>query len=70
MFVWPIAATEPKTIDAIDIKIIIDCHSIKIFLKGISINLISTATPANFGTIAKKLVIELGDPSYTSGVHM
>ena len=54
----------------IDKKIIIDCHSIKIFSKGICINLIKTAIPAIFGTIAKKLVIEEGEPSKTSGVHI
>ena len=53
MFFWPIAATAPKIIEAIDIKIIIVCHSAKIFEKGININLINTAKPATFGTTAK-----------------
>ena len=46
-----------------DKKITISCHSDKIFLKGISINLIITAIPAIFGTTAKKLVTDVGDPS-------
>jgi hypothetical protein len=48
-----IAATAPSIIEAIDIKIIIVCHSDKIFEKGININLINTARPATFGTTAK-----------------
>ena len=64
------AATAPKIIEAIEIKMIIVCHSNKIFEKGININFIRTAKPATLGTAAKKLVIEVGDPSYTSGVHI
>ena len=33
-------------------------------------NFIKIANPATFGTTAKKLVIEVGAPSYTSGVHI
>ena len=64
------AATAPSIIEATDINIIIDCHSVKTFEKGTCINLIITASPAIFGATAKKLVIEVGDPSYTSGVHI
>ena len=34
------------------------------------INFINTAIPAIFGTTEKKLVTDVGAPSYTSGVHM
>ena len=57
------AATAPKIIELIDKNITINCHSDKIFLNGISINLIITAIPAIFGTTAKKLVTEVGEPS-------
>ena len=63
MLACPIAATEPKIIDAIDIKITIVCHSTRIFLKGISMNLIKIAKPAILGTTAKKFVIDVGAPS-------
>ena len=49
----PIAAIAPRIIEAIEIKIIIVCHSNKIFEKGININFINTARPATFGTAAK-----------------
>ena len=53
MFFCTIAATAPKIIEAIEIKIIIDCHSNRIFANGISINLMNKAKPATFGTTAK-----------------
>ena len=42
------AATAPKIIDAIEMKITIVCHSNKIFEKGTNINLINSAKPATF----------------------
>ena len=70
IFVCPIAATAPRIIEAMDKNITISCHSDKIILKGTSINRIITAIPAIFGTTAKKFVTEVGEPSYTSGVHI
>ena len=70
MLVCPMAATAPKSIEAIDKKIMIICHwSIK-FKKGTYKNLINTVNAAIFGTIVKNNVTEVGDPSYTSGAHI
>ena len=52
-FFWIIAATAPKIIEAIEMKIIIVCHSNKIFENGIYINFINNAKPATLGTTAK-----------------
>ena len=51
-------------------KINIICHwSIK-FINGTYKNLIKTVKAAIFGTIVKKSVTDVGDPSYTSGAHI
>ena len=67
---WPIDATEQNIIEAIDIKIIIICHWSIIFANGTYKNLIKTVNAAIFGSIAKNIVTEVGEPWYTSGAHM
>ena len=44
---------QPGRYEAIEINIIIVCHSNKIFENGININFINNAKPATFGTTAK-----------------
>ena len=66
----PIAATAPRIIDPIAKKTIINCHWLITFTKGTYINLIKTHNAAILGIKAKKLVTEVGEPSYTSGVHI
>ena len=64
------AAIEPNIIEAKDKKIIIVCHwSIKL-INGTYKNLIKTVNAATFGTTAKNKVTDVGEPSYTSGVHI
>ena len=46
------------------------CHSVIKPWKGEYINFINIEIPAILGTTEKKLVTEVGDPWYTSGVHM
>ena len=70
MLFWPIAATAPKIIEATAKNIMIVCQWFIRFIKGTYINLIKTDNAAIFGTKAKKLVTDVGDPSYTSGTHM
>ena len=57
------AATAPNVIDAIDKKIIIVCHWSITLTNGTYMNLIKTDIAAIFGTRAKKVVTEVGDPS-------
>ena len=57
------AATAPNIMDDIDKKIIIVCHWLMTLINGTYINLIKTDIAAIFGTSAKKLVTEVGDPS-------
>ena len=59
----------PKA-NAIDKKTMIVCHWLIIFINGTYINLIKTDNAAILGIKAKKLVTEVGEPSYTSGVHI
>ena len=46
------------------------CHWVKRLQKGDVNTRVIKAKPAIFGAEAKKVVIEVGDPSYTSGVHI
>ncbi len=62
-FFCPIAATEPKIIEAIDRKTIIICHWSIILIKGTYKNLIKTVNAAILGTTAKNNVTDVGDPS-------
>ncbi len=62
-FFWPIAAIAPNNIEAIERKIIIICHWSIIFKNGTYKILINTVNAAIFGSIAKKIVTEVGDPS-------
>ena len=63
MLFCPIAAIEPRIIDAIAKNVTILCHWSSAFIKGSYINLIKTERAAILGTIAKKLVTDVGDPS-------
>src|SRR3569833_3614341 len=70
MLVWPIAAKEPSTIEAIDTNTRICCHCETMPGKAVSVTRVNTASAATFGADAKKAVTGVGAPSYTSGVHM
>ena len=64
------AAKAPSSIEAIEMKTRICCQSWVIFAKGTTSARTSSAIAATFGAAAKKAVTGVGDPSYTSGVHM
>ena len=63
MFVCPIAATDPKIIDAIEIKIIIDFHSTYAASNDTNNICINAPIPATLGAKEKNAVTEVGEPS-------
>ena len=63
MFVWPIAANEPSSIEAIEMKTTICCQSATIGSKAVMTIRISIAMAATFGAAAKKAVTGVGAPS-------
>ena len=63
IFVCPIAATEPRIIDAIAIKIRIVFHSSKAALNATNKICINAPIPATLGAKVKKAVTDVGEPS-------
>ena len=64
------ALIEPIAIDSIDIIIIIGTQVKVWFWNGESNKLTKTIRAANLGKVIRTVVTEVGDPSYTSGVHI
>ena len=63
MFLWPIAAKAPSTIEAIEMKTTICCQSSAIGSKAPMVTRTSSAIAAIFGAAAKKAVTGVGAPS-------
>ena len=63
MFLWPMAATEPRTIEAMEMKTMICCQSGPIGSKAPMVTRTSSAIAAIFGAAAKKAVTGVGAPS-------
>ena len=63
MFVWPMAAKAPRTIEAMAMKTMICCHSGVIAGKGVIMARVKIAIAATFGAAAKKPVTGVGEPS-------
>ena len=61
---------EPIAIDRIDMIIIIGTQVKVWFWNGKSNKLTNTRRAANLGNVISTVVTEVGDPSYTSGVHI
>src|ERR1700679_2283524 len=70
MFVCPMAANDPSTIEAIDTNTTICCHCGTMPGNAVSATRVNTARAATFGAVAKNAVTGVGAPSYTSGVHI
>src|SRR5471032_3036333 len=70
MLVCPIAASAPRSIDAIDTMITSNCHAPTSDANEVPITRSSSAIAATLGAVAKNTVTGVGAPSYTSGVHM
>ncbi|MCY1514494.1 hypothetical protein D9M68_490390 [compost metagenome] len=63
MFFWPIAAKEPSSIEAIEMKTMICCQSATTGSKALMTIRTRIAMAATFGAAAKKAVTGVGAPS-------
>ena len=63
MLVWPMAANDPSTIEAIATNTTICCHSRDEPGKAVSATRVNTAIAATFGAEAKNAVTGVGAPS-------
>ena len=70
MFVWPIAATPPRMVEASAEKIVICRHASVAGPSASTATRTSSAIAATLEDDARKAVTGVGAPSYTSGVHM
>ena len=70
MLLCAIAAKAPRTIEAIEIAMMICCHSAANPPSGPIIVRTRRAMAAIFGATERNAVTGVGAPSYTSGVHM
>ncbi len=63
MLLWPMAAKEPSTIEAIATNTTICCHWARIPGNAVSATRVNTASAATFGAEAKNAVTGVGAPS-------
>ncbi len=63
MFFWPMAAKEPSSMDAIEMKTMTCCQSATTGWKASMTMRTSMAMAATFGAAAKKAVTGVGAPS-------
>ena len=70
ILVWPIAAIAPRNIDSTDNSATTCPQSCVASPKASCITRAKSAIAATFGAVAKNAVTGVGEPSYTSGVHM
>ena len=63
MFVWPMAANDPSTIEAIETNTTICCHCETMPGNAVSATRVNTASAATFGAEAKNAVTGVGAPS-------
>ena len=62
MLVGPMAAKEPRIIEAIEMKMMICCHSARMPGKAVMMTRTVMATAAILGAVAKKAVTGVGAP--------
>src|SRR3954468_23030884 len=70
MLRWPMAANDPSAMDACDMKTMICCHWPVMPGNASMKTRVAMAMPAILGAAAKNAVTGVGEPSYTSGVHI
>ncbi|MNL86840.1 hypothetical protein D3C87_2157270 [compost metagenome] len=63
MFFWPIAANEPSSMEAIEMKTMTCCQSVNTGWNALMTMRVIIAMAATFGALARKAVTGVGAPS-------